>query len=81
MFILEDIKSLGDNSPTSSSNPVGRMIEIKKEMNNYLCLELHSENRLQWSDDDKRHFLYLSLMAKNMSVYLSPLLLQSESLV
>ena len=46
--MLEDvIKSPGDNSSTSSSNPVETMTEIKKEMTNYLCIELHSENPLQ----------------------------------
>ena len=65
MSILEDvIKSPGDKSSTSSSNPIETMTEIKKEMNNYLCLKLHSENPLQWWHDHKRRFPCLSLMAK-----------------
>ena len=65
MSILEDvIKSPGDNGFTSSSNPVETMTKIKEEMTNYLCLELHSENPLQWWHDHKRHFPCLSLMEK-----------------
>ena len=65
MSILEDvIKSSGsDTLPPSDS--AGKMAEIKKEMNNYLCLELEcSENPLHWWRDHKRHFPYLSHMAR-----------------
>ena len=66
MSLLEDvIKYPSDSNTLPSSNSVGTIAEIKKEMNNYLCLELQcSENPLQWWYDHKRHFPHLSLMAK-----------------
>ena len=66
MSLLEDvIKSPSDSNTLPSSNSAGTMVEIKKEMNNHLCLELQcSEDPLQWWNYHNRHFPHLSIMAK-----------------
>lgn len=66
MSLLEDvIKPSGNSNTLPSSNSTGTMAEIKKEMSNYLCLEVQcSENPLQWWKDHSRHFPHLSLIAR-----------------
>lgn len=80
MSLLEDvIKPSGNSNTLPSSNSTGTMAEIKKEMSNYLCLEVQcSENPLQWWKDHSRHFPHLSL---SISVSRPPLFHQRELLV
>ena len=65
MSMLEDVIKSSGSSTLPPSDSAGKMAEIKKEMNYYLCLELEcSENPLHWWCDHKRHFPHLSLMAR-----------------
>ena len=65
MSMLEDVIKSSGSSTLPPSDSAGKMAEIKKEMNSYLCLELEcSENPLHWWRDHKRHFPHLSLMAR-----------------
>jgi len=64
MYLLEDV-IVGDSSTSSFSDSSVKTTDVKKEMNNYLCLEVQpSDNLLQWWHDHKRHFPFLSCMAK-----------------
>ena len=65
MSILEDVIKSSASNTFPPSDSARKMAEIKKDMNNYLCLELEcSENPLHWWHDRKRHFPHLSLMAR-----------------
>ena len=65
MSMLEDVIKSSGSSTLPPSDSAGKLAEIKKEMNNYLCLELEcSENPLHWWHDHKRYFPHLSLMAR-----------------
>ena len=46
MSMLEDVIKSSGSSTLPPSDSAGKMVEIKKEMNNYLCLELLSVQKI-----------------------------------
>ena len=65
-FNFRLVCTVAGESTLSSSDSAIKTTDVKKEMNNYLCLEVQpSDNPLQWWHDHKRHFLSFLVWLRN----------------
>ena len=64
MSLLEDVVNSPNEDETMTLTPEKSKVEAKKEVHNYLCLDIAVGNPLTWWKQNEKHFPALSHMAK-----------------